>query len=148
MNAGMYGMADGRGMARRRLAAVSVGKIRTQVTSAVNAIGAASQSVPLTTGVRTRVLTVSGRGAVRALAVEQGLGTTSLQLEAWVDGVLVADTGTVTTSTNGGVIAVGAGIQSQPPFWDWVPFDTAFEVFVTCGSTGSVGFGAIYDLHQ
>lgn len=148
MNAGMFGLPNGQPGAARKVAASNVGRSRTAVSGAVGVVGAAAQSVALTAGVRTRVLAVNGRGALRAAAIDQFIGTVNLRLELWVDGVLVADTGTVSTGTGTGLIALGFGAAGQTPIWDWVPFDSSLEVWATSGTSGSPNVGVVYDIHQ
>lgn len=148
MNAGIFPLMDSQPGGGRRVFASNVGRSRGQVSAPVAPLGCAGQAVVLTAGVRTRVLSVNGRGAFRAAAIEQSLAPVNLRFELWVDGVLAADTGTNLVTVGNGLILLGLGASGQTPAWDWVPFDSSAELWVTTNTSGSHTFGFVYDIHQ
>jgi hypothetical protein len=148
MNSGIYGMTSGQSLAGRKVAASAVGRVYDAITSVVSVIGANPQSVALTAATRTRLVAISGRGAVRAAALQQSLGSVNLRLELWIDGVRVSDSGTVTTVSGTGIVIAGGGVSGQTPLWDWIPFENSMEFWATSANTGSHTYGLIYDIHQ
>lgn len=159
MNAGMYGMADGRGMAGRKFA----GRVGFQTTNsgavvdgAFASSGLASNAHSTASGVRSRLLNVSGRGALRWFGIAAGTtGGSTYRVEVVVDGVTVMNTPYVTASGRGpcvwgtaGQAAVGGGAQPSPVL-DYLPFDSSLEVYLTASvSEVSGGYFYLVDLHQ
>lgn len=155
MNQGMYGMASpssgagvGAGGSLRKLAA-QVGRnyVYTSMTTGANGIG-----VPLTASVRTRVLSISGRGAMRIASVAQFTGgAANMRAELLLDGVPVVDTGTAAVSHTSGYCLIGIPLSSvaTPLMWDWWPFDASAEIYVTSSVTNaSYTLSHITDIHQ
>jgi len=149
MNAGMFGMPSARSTGARKVVASAVGRASTAVVGATAAIGASSSVVGMTLGVRQRMLSISGGGALRATAINQATGgAQSLRLEVWVDGVAVADVSNASVASGSGLIAVGFAVASGTPLWDWIPFDSSLEIWATMGASAGLSFGAVYDIHQ
>lgn len=152
MNAGMYGMPNGQVLQGRKLAA-QLGRQSAagSLQNAAGTTGAAITSIPVTAGVRTLTLNITGRGALRYMAAHNNTGTpTSLRIEVVVDGVTVIDrTRNPATSTGDGVAAVGMVNSSySQATWDYIPFDSSVQVFVTLSAGASCGFAHVTDIHQ
>ncbi len=146
MNAGMYGMADGRGGQFPKLAGIA-GKNGTPTTAFFNVagfgqvIGAASNSVSVTNGVRVKALSISGRGVLKALAVaESGTVTPTYRVELFIDGSRVLDaTWTASGSANMGPPLLGGvgNTINAAPFFEHVPFSSNVDVFITVSGIGN-----------
>lgn len=152
MNAGMYGMPNGQALQGRRLAA-QLGR-QSNAGSLQNApatTGAAVTSVTVTAGVRTLALSITGRGALRYMAAHNNTVTsTSLQIEVVIDGVTVINrTRDPATSTGDGAVAVGMfNSTSSQATWDYIPFDSSVQVFVTLSAGATCGFAHVTDIYQ
>jgi hypothetical protein len=152
MNAGMYGLPDGKALQGRILAA-QLGRQAAagSLHNAAGTTGAAVTSVPVTAGVRTPILGITGRGAIRYMSAHNNTGTsTSIQIEVVIDGVLVIDrTRSPASATGDGVIAVGMfNSTSSQATWDYIPFDSSVQVFVTLSAHTTCGFAHVTDIHQ
>lgn len=151
MNAGMYGMADGRGMAGRKVAAST---IRTShgsdpagcVSGTLRAEKLTTTSLAVST--RLRIFSIQGKGAVRAAGVSAKDTAGNLTVELFVDGVrTVVHTNTAIAAA--GPLLVGSFISSGICALDWVPFDSSVEIYVTqTGTNSGVDYAVAYDLHQ
>lgn len=152
MNQGMYyGLAGSQssGGALRKLA----GQLGRSYLFANPATGGAYTGTPLTAGVRTRLLSILGRGALRIASLTNNTGgNANMRLEVVLDGVVIADTGTLNASNSQGICPVGYPANSGSPlFWDWVPFDSSLEIWATSSVTGTSGaytFQYVADIHQ
>jgi hypothetical protein len=154
MNAGMYGVPDGRGMAGRRLAfssrktTVHGGDPALMVN---NSHAAPTVSTPaLAAGVRTLIFSVQGRGAIRAAGVSAKDAAGNLTCELWLDGVRVVNH-TATAFANAGALLAGFYIPTttQVVGFDWMPFDTSAEIYATqTGANTGVTYAVAYDLYQ
>ncbi|WP_345064530.1 hypothetical protein, partial [Acidovorax lacteus] len=111
-------------------------------------LGGASSSVTLSAGVRTRLFSATGRGALRSC----GLFTDSnrnMRAEVVIDGVLAIDTGTVSVPATRFFAPVGYWPSGASFYlWDWVPFDASVEVFFTASTAMTNSFVCIADIHQ
>lgn len=150
MNAGMYGLPNGQALQGRRLAA-QLG--RQTSASSIHTIGAAAGAaltmLSLTAGVRTQALGVTGRGALRFVAAAASSSGPVIRVEVVVDGVTVADYSRTASATGDGAIAIGAcGGSSVTAIWDWIPFDSSAQVFVTNNNGGNTYFLHVTDIHQ
>lgn len=152
MNAGMYGMSDGRGMAGRKLigrAGLGTLPATSSWSALASSVGAATAGISLTAGVRTRLLNINGAGALRFGLVNNGSGVgTSSTFEVWLDGVPFINNSQVSPNWSNGQAQVFAGSTANG-FLDYLPFSQSCEVFVTAGTT-SAGYTLAYlaDLHQ
>lgn len=156
MNAGMYGMADGRGMAGRKLigrvgASTTPQPLTSPATAFSSLVGRnAPAAVTLAANTRTLVLSASGTGALRACALEAtGVGTLTLTIEVFIDGVRVINVGlaSVDGNANAGISAAG-GIYGSVPSLDFLPFTTSCEVYFTSSGTGAHNNIVLVDLYQ
>jgi len=154
MNPGMYGMSDGRGMAGRKLAGQLTQGLRNSVANPsgnlASYLGHSLPLISLTANTRTRVLSVSGRGALRAFATTNGTGSNESQrVEVWVDGSLLIDTGAVSCGLSAGLMVVGTSMSTSF-FMDYIQFDTSLDVFMTVSVGGSSTESIAYrvDVHQ
>lgn len=157
MNAGMYGMADGRGMAGRKLAGrVGVSTAPgSQSLDNISAAGVAQQSISLASGVRTKVLNINGKGALRWFG-HITAGTTAIRYEVHLDGIKAIDTSFATSSSGQGWAIFGwtsysnvAGTPKTVAAYDFAPFDQTLEIFITeTTGGGAENFGYVVDLHQ
>ena len=160
MNAGMYGMADGRGMTGRKVAAL-IGSFDVGQASPCQAIfssgrGLTTNTGTLSAGVRTKIASISGRGAVRLAAVEmiyQAPSVGTLTSEIWVDGVRLAIATTDRAGSTGsygatliGWSTYGSGLSTVAP--DFVPFDSSVEIWATRSIAQAVNYSLVVDLHQ
>lgn len=158
MNAGMYGMADGCGMNGRKFigrvgtAQENASAVSPQVGASVGVARAAT--APLSAGVRTRLVSVTGKGALRYFAADQSSGLPQVtNLEVWLDGVSVYSTAGRSLISGSAWIACGAVMQtaggSQCGVLDFWPFDQSCEVFITLATYSSpVNYLSVIDLHQ
>ena len=151
-NSGIYGITSGQSLAGRKVKAVGGA---TPSVLGVSAFGAAPACHATTVlgattlnGVRTRLLSVQDRGAVRFFGIE-GTGV-STRVEILIDGVRVVDQTFTATSTNTFLsIGFGGGGATPIAIPDYVPFDTSFEAFITVGgSAGASNYLFNVDLHQ
>lgn len=151
MNAGMYGLPTGQAMGGLKLAS-QLGRAPASVgLDNVGAqAGALVSSVPLTAGVRTLVLNISGRGALRYLSAHNNTNTAgTITVEVILDSVSVISRTTPSISTAGyGLVAVGLAGTGASSVWDFIPFDSSAQVFVTISGGASIGFAHITDIHQ
>lgn len=152
MNAGMYGLADGKGMAGRKLigrAGQGALPVSTAGSTLAASVGASYGTISLTSGVKTRVLGVSGSGALRFGFVENGSAfNTSSSIQVVVDGVVVTNQSLTSPSWSIGNALIFCG-SSSGGVLDYLPFSQSLEVFVTAGATSS-SFAMAYlaDLYQ
>lgn len=152
MNAGAFGMpsgqvSQGRKLARQLRDASGISSLHVATGGQVGA-AAVVTSTPI--GVRSQVMNISGRGAARFLGAYNSNGTnTNLRLEIVVDGVPVYDA-TLGSSSNYGHIAVGNFVYSSVPIgqWDYVPFDSSFQVFLTSSAVANPTLLYVVDIHQ
>ena len=150
MNAGMFGMGDGRGMAGRKLIgrAVSGGGFITLVNPAgslANLFGQAGASIFLPANVRTLALSVNGSGALRACALHApSSGVSNMTAEVVLDGVRVINAyrPTVDGATSSGIAAVG-NTQS-----DFLPFTNSCEIYYTSSVGGTCTNFILVDIYQ
>lgn len=159
MNQGMYGVSSGSGTAGVRKLAGQVRSGTTQTTWApvVLASGVGSVNVVLTAGVRTRVVAVNGKGALRWFHGAAPAAGTDLTIEVVIDGVRVVNQLVTLPAASGGsnavYVAIGggfgaAGTSQATAFWDWVPFDASVELFLTSSTSATCTYGTAYDIHQ
>lgn len=164
MNAGMYGMADGRGMTGRKLIGSSYsGPTSPSSTGFLNAgtyvassTGQSHTSLGLTAGVRIKVASITGKGAVRLLGFNaSGVSIASLVFELWLDGQKVKQlVGNLSSGSGLLLIGTGSANSTYPSLVpDYAPFDSSCEIFITSDTTIASGSdGARYahwiDLHQ
>lgn len=155
MNQGMYGMADGGGMAGRKFvgrAGMSpVIPITLSVGPLASAFGLGSPpTITLSSGVRQRLVSITGKGALRWASIYNGSSSSSVTFEVWLDGVKAFDT-TAMVVTGNSILACGVcgnnTYLSVIP--DWWPFVSSLELYVTTSVGGST-YNPIYviDLHQ
>ena len=158
MNAGMYGMADGRGMAGRKLAGILQG----QAVSVVSGVGGVSTfgvvcsrnytTQTLTGGVRTRIGSVTGRGAVRGWIVETAAAADTIRAELWIDGKSVLDItgGTAAAGQHINVVGAFSGSSVVLAIFDYIPFDSSCELFVTATTGGGSAYRYPFriDIHE
>ena len=152
MNSGIYGITSGKSLAGRKVKAVggttpSVVAVTALVAAAPCHATAVAGATTLN-GVRTRLVSIQDRGAVRFFGIE-GTGP-STRVEILIDGVLVVDqTFTATSSQTFLNIGFGGGGATPICIPDYVPFDTSFEAFITVGgSAGASNYLFNVDLHQ
>lgn len=150
MNAGTFGMADGRVMAGRKV--TSQLRSGTNYAASINtAAGLAGTSSAVsagsvTFGVRTRIFSVTGKGAVRWFAAGPTGSTPNTTVSIVIDGVEVRSE-TRAAAADGSGIGV-CGICTTVSAWDYIPFESSVEVFVTVSSTITVQYAYVIDLHQ
>lgn len=160
MNAGMYGMADGRGMAGRKF----IGRVGIQpsntgalVEGSFSASGLLPNALTTVAGVRTKLLGVSGRGALRWLGIHAGTGSGSTyRVEVVVDGVTVINVPYITASSRGPMVwgemthvYMNSGTNQPTPVFDYLPFESSIEVYLTASvSEATGGYYYAIDLHQ
>lgn len=158
MNAGMYGMADGRGMAGRKLAGqVYSGnkQANTSPTSAWAAAGIPGAFLSMGAGARTRLVSASGRGALRLFAVTQSISVIDThRIEVWIDGKKIIDhTLSLDGAASQGFNVVGWASGAASAYAanaDFVPFDSSCELYLTCTTGGASSARVSYqiDLHE
>lgn len=159
MNQGMYGVSSGAGAAglRKLSGQVRSGTAQTTWTPVVLAAGVGAVNVSLTAGVRTRVVSVTGRGALRWFHGAAPAAGTDLTLEVLIDGTRVINQLVTLPAASGGsnavYVAIGgglgvAGTTQASAFWDWVPFDASVELFLTSSTSATCAYGTAYDIHQ
>lgn len=160
MNAGMYGMADGRGMAGRKLAGqVMPASISPGVSAGTVLAMAASQSrspesVNLSAGVRTKVLSVSGLGALRMAGWSMSAQVANITYELWLDGILIKKYTNVSVASGADLVLAGVGVGSNAypdVSADFIPFESSCEIFVTSDVPVSGGNGRHFywvDVHK
>lgn len=156
MNAGMYGLPDGRGMQGRKLAG-QLGRDTTTAVANVTGFGGPSGALPsnvsgLTESARNLLLNVTGRGASRFLAVALGgSGTGLFRVEVVLDGVTVASAAHTAAHASGvGFVLFGhVPSSTHTGIWDYVPFDSSLQVFVTLPpAVTSAWLLQVTDIHQ
>lgn len=162
MNPGMYGMASGQPGAARKLAGSVYGGTTNPAangfinagTSVATSNGLSPLTPTLSASVRTRLVSVSGRGAVRAVGFNTSGVSATATFELWIDGVRVKSLSGLMASGHG-LLLVGSGSSNgtypSGIIPDFIPFDSSCEVFIT-SDTSLSGGSAIYshwiDLHQ
>lgn len=152
MNSGIYGITSGQSLAGRKVKAVGgatpsvLGILAADAASPCRATAVTGATTP--NGVRTRLLSVQDRGAVRFFGI-QGTGV-STRVEILIDGVRVVDQTFLATSSQTFLsIGFGGGGAAPIAIPDYVPFDTSFEAFITVGgSAGASNYLFTVDLHQ
>lgn len=152
MNAGMYGVpgglvSQGRKLARQLRNAAAIANV--QYASSGQA-GAASVATSAPIGVRSPAMNVAGRGAVRFLGVRPATTTaTDIRLEVVVDGVVVYDE-TANCASLAGIVAIGTFAYDTAAMvqWDYVPFETSLQIFVTSSVTANPILLYVVDIHQ
>lgn len=159
MNAGMYGMADGQGMAGRKVVSVIGQGDAALPYNILNQSGYVTTSTPtIANNTPTKVLSVTGRGAIRLLSIAHATSQTSGNAiyKLVVDGVSVVEiTRTVAGSNTTGPLLVGSVVYSYAGVLgavkDYFPFSNSVELWV---NAVAVGAGTSYfvttciDLHQ
>lgn len=153
MNQGMYGMASASyagGLTRKLVAQLGKGGTLNDRSGMLQTMGVAISSVTTPSGVRTKVLGVSGKGAARVLNIYNATGgTTDLRVECWFDGVKVFDITYVSvSSTSVPIIGFYSPSGSYALTPDWIPFESSYEVFVTSSIVGGNSLQHITDIHQ
>lgn len=153
MNQGLYGMGSSVGFSGVRKLAGQLGRNTTPASyqGIISGLGIATNVSASPAGVRTRILSVSGRGAARLLNIFNATGVSSnLTIEVFFDGVRVVNNVVVSESSTSvitfGFSGVGGGIQAVT--LDWMPFDSSYEVFVTSSAASNPSFQHITDIHQ
>ena len=154
MNAGTFGtpsgnLSHGRKLARQLRAATQVSYLSLASGGQVSAVSA---SLSVSVGVRTQSMSITGRGALRFLGVCNTVATaTNLRLEILLDGVTVCDVTASGCSDGSGPVGVGtfvyAGSAAQGQ-WDYVPFDSTLQIFVTSSAVANPTLLYVVDLHQ
>lgn len=153
MNAGMFPLPNGQQGGVRKLS----GQIGRQANaSSINAMGPGAGAVAtnisgLTGNTRINLLSVAGRGAARFLAVCDASGAGgNFRVEVIVDGVTIFDGTRTIASIGDGLIPVGYCVSSTTTaIWDYVPFDSSLQVFVTLpGAATAVYLLRVIDIHQ
>lgn len=153
MNSGIYGMTSGQSLAGRKVKLLGgstptslTGTTVTSFSSIAHATPVSSAATPAT--VRTRLLSVADKGAIRALAIAGG-GTDNTRVEIIVDGVTIWDR---TISMVNGTVYVVAGFGgggTSPVFApDYIPFDSSMELWVTRSTLTTTDYAFTVDLHQ
>jgi hypothetical protein len=161
MNQGMFGgIGSGTGAAsglRKLSGQIRSGATQTTWTPVVSASGAGSVNVALTAGIRTRVVAVNGKGALRWFHGAAPAAGTDLTIEVVIDGVRsinqLVTLPAASSGSNAVYIAIGggfgaAGTSQATAFWDWVPFDSSVELFLTSSTSATCAYGTVYDIHQ
>lgn len=161
MNAGMHGMADGRGMAGRKLIrqlrsepspTETVGSYVPSILTAVTNVGASYLTLAsVTGGVDTVVFSLTGRGAVRWLGIGDGAASNSILTRLVIDGQTVISGAKTSKASPAGIVLCGFGYGSSATgvgSWDYMPFDSSVQVFYQTSSTASPYLGYVIDLHQ
>lgn len=157
MNAGMYGMSDGRGMAERKVIAAAQSPGTSQLTAVTastcaNSLGynAWLNGTTITLNTRTRILSVNGKGALRLHVLSgDAAGSTNAQQELWVDGVKVKDHSVTSLQPTNSAVLVGAVSTAGVTALDYVPFNSSLEIWVSVNATRTAMSAAtVYDLHQ
>jgi hypothetical protein len=159
MNQGLYGMASGGGASGvRKLSGVTgagTSGVSVAPTTAWAGAGGGSTLITASAGVRTRLASVSGRGALRFFSSQLSAPATDTErIEVWIDGKRVIDiSGSLATASQQGINAVGwalvsAGSYSVSP--DYIPFDGSCELWITCTTGGANTASVSYriDLHE
>jgi hypothetical protein len=159
MNAGIYGMTNGQGMAGRKVAG-RIGMGTSASTGgnleSISSLGIASNALTLTSGVRTRVVSVTGKGALRWFGHVSGpTGAPTVKYEIVADGVTalnisVTATGSIGYSYWGHVTntTISSTAKTTPVF-DFLPFDQSLEIYITeATSMGAGSYGYVVDMHQ
>ena len=151
-------MPDARGVAGRKVVGTTYGgavafAVPAAAANAASACGRSPESISMTAGVRTRLLSVQGKGAIRMAAFQNNTGSTvSFTHELWLDGVLIRSATPPTFPANGsGCILVGTGqtgATNPAVVADFLPFDGSCEVYLTSAGSGAVGYFNMVDLHQ
>lgn len=155
MNAGMYGMANGQGMAGRKFIGRvgvlgAVARPAYPVSYIAMMAGRTGTTVTLAANTRTLVFSASGAGALRACALEAtGIGIVSLTIEVVIDGVraLSVNHASVDGNSSQGITAFG-GINGSVTSLDFVPFTSSCEVYFTSSGAGSHSSLVVADLYQ
>ncbi len=156
MNPGMYPLIDPQAQGIRKLA----GQVRSGFAPNASGYGSALQcaglsassttNLSLVAATRTRILSISGRGAARFALINNGTGSsTTLSVEVWIDGVKVIDTGNQSLSTGNFLPFVGSiNPAASSAALDFLLFDTSLEMWTTSTSAGTHQCGFLVDLHQ
>jgi hypothetical protein len=160
MNAGTFGMADGRGMAGRKLAtqvrsstsATVYGNYVSSFPTAVINAGATYQSAAsVSGGVETRIFSINGRGALRWLGAGDGVASNTIKVRLVIDGVTVSTGSQSGKDSTGGLVVCGTGNTTTGTIlslWDYMPFDSSVELFYTTSATAAPYLGFVVDIHQ
>lgn len=162
MNAGMYGMADGWGLASRKVVGY-VGKTTTgAITNALRAAEAlgsvAVSTATVTAGVRTLLASVNARGAVLLAVAGHGSAVSStVTVELVIDGETLLSRSYTSSANNDGIFAAGYGafnsgdatpVAIQCAF-DYVPFDGRAELWITTsGTLTTVKYSFLAELYK
>ena len=157
MNAGMYGMADGQGIAGRKLLGIA-GKSTTATSVAVQGnpstvagiVGATNNPYSLVINVRTKLVSINGAGVLKYFYSADSSATPyNYVVEIWLDGVKVVQTGwTNGASANFGPVQVGFVAASCIQL-ERLPFYSSLEVYATTNNGPCSGnFVYLADLYQ
>jgi hypothetical protein len=156
MNQGLFGLPGGPAQGVRKLA----GQVRSgfntsgaTYTSALAAAGLNSNgatTVALSAGIRTRLLSINGRGALRFALLNNGTaGTPDIVIEVLFDGVRGLLTPTLSVLSGGFALYVGGvNLGSSSAMLDFQPFDSSLEIWTTTSAPGNYQHGFLIDLHQ
>lgn len=159
MNAGMYGMADGRGMAGRKIATQlrsevatnNTGNYVSSVFTAISNVGVSYLTLSSVTGaVDTLVFSLNGRGAVRWVGIGDGAASNTILARLVVDGKTIVSGGKTSKASTGGLILCGTGWASGTGagLWDYIPFDSSVQIYYQTSTTTSPYLGYVIDLHE
>lgn len=152
MNPGLFGLPGGVPPNVRRLKTLG-GSSASQVQTTISAFANVAHATPVSAaatpaGVRTRLLGILDRGAIRALSIAGG-GTDSTRVEVVVDGVTVWDrTISMVSGTVYSAVGFGGGGASPVFVPDYIPFDSSMELWVTRSALTTTDYAFNVDLHQ
>jgi hypothetical protein len=159
MNAGMFGIGDGRGMAGRTLLGIA-GKSTTpnnatqgNPSNVAGLLGATVNPYSLANNVRTKLLTINGAGVLKYLYVSDNSASPyNYVIEIWMDGAKVIQSGwTNGGSGNFGPVILGfVNVGAYPSVQlEQLPFYSSLEVYATTNNGPCSGnFVYLADLYQ
>lgn len=160
MNAGMFGLPSGSAVGGRivRRNTPSNYSLISNISNAVLCSGIANPiAYTPVAGARTRVLSLSGKGYLKFVAVTDGgaSANTSITSELYIDGVMICSAtlaSTSGTSGNGHILVGGVGGAAAPyPYvvmLEQVPFQLSAELYVTRSTTASTAYTVAYDIYE
>lgn len=152
MNSGIYGMTSGQSLAGRKVKALGGTTPASIATATVTSFSGIAHATPVSAAatpatVRTRLLSVADKGAIRALAIAGG-GTDNTRVEIIVDGVTIWDR-TISMVSGTMYVVVGFVGSASPSFCpDYIPFDSSMELWVTRSTLTTTDYAFTVDLHQ
>lgn len=117
-------------------------------------VGVGYSNFVLSAGVRNRVASVSGRGAIRCFSAQTNVaGGDTLRVEVWIDGKRVVDMSSA-IAVSLGLNAVGiaysgdGGSTASIAQFDYIAFDSSCELYVTATTGGNTAISYRIDLHE